>query len=515
MAGEALRKVFAEFGLKWTGQERLDEGKKKVDSASKSVRAFATSGATDALKAKLSALSPVLGKLYDKFGELGPRAQRTARQVLIAGGILGTAALALRKAFQFADEFAAQAEELRDTARDLRMTTTELQEMRYAALQSGVGVDRMASAMRKFRTDLNAAERWGNGTTFMLRRLGVQVRDGTGRIRPMADLMGDLAVAFDRVPNPLRRTRLAVRLFGEDGRRMLDVLHGGPGGLAALRDEMDALGGVSEEAAQASREYTMAQTRLTTAGDGLRSVLAVSVLPALTWMVTKAKDVTIALVKLTKGTYLAKTVMGLLAVAGVAAALKLIAVWGPAALPFLIIAAKIAVLVLIMEDLVTLFNGGDSAVGRLIDKLFGMGTAAAVVQSLKEDWVIISDAIKSASEWLARFTGQAEDPAVGRLGQPLINGRRVTPASRRPVSPAGQQVLADAGVVTGVGPRRVAGVDSLVRPVTNVNQTREGDTHTWNITTNDPRAAAREAARLIEERQRRERDAAMPTAAED
>ena len=516
MAGEALRKVFAEFGIKWKADD-LANGKQKVDATAKSVRGFARDGALDALKSKLSSISPTAAKLADNFDKLSPAAQHSAKQIIASATILGTAALALRKAFEFADEFAAKAEELRDTSRDLRMTTTELQEFRYAALQSGVGVDRMGSALRKFRGDLNQAERWGNGTTWMLRRLGVQVRDGTGRIRPMADLMGDLAVAFDRVPNPLRRTRLAVRLFGEDGRRMLDVLHSGPGGLAALRDEMDTLGGVSEEAAQASREYTMAQTRLTTAGDGLRSVLAVSVLPALTWMVTKAKDLAVGLIKLTKGTYLVKVAMGLLAVAGVAAGLKLIAVWGPAVLPFVIMAAKIAAVVLVIEDLVTWINGGDSAIGRLIDRIFGLGTSAQVVRELKEDWRIIADWITKAAEALARFTGAAESPAVARLGQPLINGRRVTPGARRTpqeMSPEAQRILANAGVASGPGPRAVAPVSSLVQPVTQTVQ-RAGDNNVFHISTNDPRIAAREAVRLMNEQRSRERDAAHPVAADD
>lgn len=516
MAGEALRKVFAEFGIKWKADD-LAKGKQKVDATAKSVRGFARDGALDALKSKLSSISPTVAKLADNFDKLSPAAQHSAKQIIASAAILGTAAVALRKAFEFADEFAAKAEELRDTSRDLRMTTTELQEFRYAALQSGVGVDRMGSALRKFRGDLNAAERWGNGTTWMLRRLGVQVRDGTGRIRPMADLMDDLAVAFDRVPNPLRRTRLAVRLFGEDGRRMLDVLHSGPGGLAALRDEMDALGGVSEEAAQASREYTMAQTRLTTAGDGLRSVLAVSVLPALTWMVTKAKDLAVGLIKLTKGTYLVKVAMGLLAVAGVAAGLKLIAVWGPAVLPFVIMAAKIAAVVLVIEDLVTWINGGDSAIGRLIDRIFGLGTSAQVVRELKEDWRIIADWITKAAEALARFTGAAESPAIARLGQPLINGRRVTPGARRTpqeMSPEAQRILANAGVASGPGPRAVAPVSSLVQPVTQTVQ-RAGDNNVFHISTNDPRIAAREAVRLMNEQRSRERDAAHPVAADD
>lgn len=507
MSEAALRQVFAEFGVKWQTAE-LDEGEKKVSAAESSVRSFAQSGLTDALKAKLNAISPALGKMADNFDKLSPAAVKLAKQVLAAGVTLAAAGLALRKAFEFADEFAAKTEELRDTARDLRVTTGELQGLRHAALQSGVGVDRMASALRKFRGDLNQAERWGNGTTWMLRRLGVQVRDGTGRLRPMADLMGDLSVAFDRIPNPIRRTRVAVRLFGEDGRRLLDVMHGGEGGLAALRDEFEALGGgVTEDAAKASREYTLATNRLNVAQDALRSVLAVSVLPALTWIVTRVKDLVVGFVKLTRGTYLVQVVMTGLAAAGTVAALKLIAVWGPAVLPFVFMAAKIALLVLVFEDLVTWINGGDSALGRLIDKLFGPGTSSEFVRNLKEDWAFIADKIREASEWLARVTGQAEAPALGRLGRPNIQNRR--PGAPAPLSPEARQLLQLAP-----GPRQVQGVGSLVRPVSNTTVANTSN-NTFHVTTSDPRLAARETLRLFNEQQRRERDAAHPEPAEE
>lgn len=505
MAGEALRKVFAEFGIKWKTDE-LERGEKKVEGATKSVRGFVQSGVTDALKAKLNGISPVLGKLFENFDKLDAKTLKAAKSVLAAGVTLAAAGLLLKKAFDFADSFSAVGEELRDTGRDLRMTTTDLQGMRFAAAQSGVGVDRMASAMRKFRTDLNSAERWGNSTTWMLRRLGVQARDGTGRIRPMADLMGDLAVAFDRVPNPLRRTRIAVRLFGEDGRRMLDVMHGGAGGLAALRDEFETLGGVSEEAVAASREYTMATTRLSVAQDALRSNLATSIMPLLAQLLGGITKLVVVFVKFTRGTRLVEVALGALAIAGTAAAITMIAAWLPVVLPFVLAGIAIAAVILKVEDIIGLFNGADSSLGRFIDRLFGVGAAATGVRYLKESFEDLIEVI-SDNLWILGPIAQlsalatADKPAEGRLRNQL----RLREGSQAPLPVASS--VADVSVPNR---RQVDAVVSRVAPVRNTTIQRAGDTNTFHIVNPSPTAVAREVERRMEERAARERDAAHP-----
>ena len=510
MADEALRSVFAEFGFRWDS-DALDRGEKKVKAAESTVREFAQGGVIDALKSKLASINPTLGELVKNFDSLSAREKTLAKNVLASAAILAGAGVALKKAFEFADAFAQKTEELRDTARDLKVTTTELQELRYAAAQSGVGVDRMGSALKKFRADLNAAERWGNSTTWMLRRLGVQTRDSAGHIRNEADLLDDLAVALDRVPNPARRTRIAIHLFGEEGRRMLDVLHGGPGGLRALREELGALGGgVTEEAAQASREYTMATTRLSVAQDALRSVLATAVLPALTWIVERVKGVTVFLVKLTRNTYLLQVGMAALAVAGTAAAAQLILAWAPVALPFLVLAAKIAAVVLIVEDLVTFVKGGDSAIGRLIDRIFGVGTATQYVHELREEWEAVVNAVSSAIETVSRFLDLDEKPAEGRLGR-QFNTRQAL--RRGPVAPLTTTTV-NAPALVAPATRQVTAPSSLVTPVRNTT-VQQSTSNTFHVTSSDPRLAARETLRLFNEQLARQRDAAAPILAED
>jgi len=73
------------------------------------------------------------------------------------------------------------------------------------------------------------------------------------------------------------------------------------------------------------------------------------------------------------------------AIAVVAAAKMLIA-FAPLILSFLQIAAVVALAVLVVDDLITLFTGGESVIGDFIDAIFGPGSAAEAVDLLKEAW---------------------------------------------------------------------------------------------------------------------------------
>ncbi len=52
-------------------------------------------------------------------------------------------------------------------------------------------------------------------------------------------MLDDVAARFDRVQNPILRTRLATQLFGDEGVRLIPILHAGAGGLAGT-DEIGA-----------------------------------------------------------------------------------------------------------------------------------------------------------------------------------------------------------------------------------------------------------------------------------
>lgn len=533
--------------------DRLEKAKAKAAKEAEQAAKAAEKAAKDREKEEAAERKKKEEAFHKLFGTIGIDS-RGAGEALESLGIkskLSTMALfaglvlTARAAVQFADAFAAQAEELRDTSREARVTTTQLQELEHAAAQGGVGVERMRAGVNTFGQSLRAAERWGNSTTFLLRRLGIQARDAGGHIRPTGELIDEVAVAMEHIQSPTRRARVAVQLFGESGRRMLDILHTGPGGIRALRDELAELGGgVTPEAVAASREYTQATERQARAQDSLRSVLAVGLLPTLSWVVSKLAYLEGGLARLTNNTHVVQIALGGLGALGVAVAGSLLAAWLPVAAPFLVVAAKVAALVLILDDLITFVEGGQSATGALIDELFGVGTAAQVVQDLRDSWQWVGDQVERAIGLVMRFLDlepdlgtnrytRAQSDAIiaerlrrGRPAAPAGTGARLAPAatlSPRAGAPAAPAGLFDAGVDVAALPT-VSGTGQVVpatrvvpapggavvsRTIVRTTTHQHGAIHVHGIT--DPNAAAERVGQILEQRARLQRDAGHPT----
>lgn len=462
-----------------------------------------TQGTMVRMGERLRGLSPRVEALAKRFNLSSEAVGKIFTGATLAA--VGAMAFGTRAAIQFADAFAQQAEEIRDASREARVSTSQLQELRHAAVIGGVGVERMNSAVTTFGQSLRKAERWGNSTTFTLRRLGIQARDSNGRIRPTGELMDELAVAFEHIESPARRARIATQLFGEAGRRMLDIMHTGPGGIRALREELAELGGgVTPEAVEASRRYTQATERMGRAQDSLRSTLAVALLPALSWLVERGAHVEGLFARLTHGTHVVQIALAGLAAAAVAAAAPIVIAWAPVALPFVVLAAKAALVVAVLDDLITFAEGGDSALGRLIDSIWGVGTAAESVQMLRTEWAELVEMVEKAIAAVARFTGLESSQAQGTLRAPTIGGRRVgaapsvraLPTSAITVAPATRAVVAPGA----------AGGRSIVRQ--NTRNTSIGQIVVRDA--GDPRRTADEVMRRIREEARAERDGDHP-----
>lgn len=548
MSNAALRSVFAEFGFD-IDEAALDALEKKLRAVVGSTKqttkatdetAKANKAAADAAKKhakeqealakkvqadaeKLKTFSGIVELVADRLaGKLGasitranPKLAELARSfglndeaagkvaIAITGATAAVLAFVARAAFAFGAQFAQDAEALRDVSREARITTTQLQELDHAAIQSGVGQERMRAGVTAFGQALRAGERWGNGTTFMLRRLGVQARDTNGRIRPTGELLDEVAVALERVQNPYRRARVATQLFGESGRRMLDVLHTGPGGIRALRQELEELGGgVTPEAVEASRRFTQAQERASRAFDSLRSVLAVTLLPVLSRVLDFVARGEGLFARLTRGTHVVEIALAALGAAGAFAAARIIAAWLPVVAPFVFTAVKIALLIALIDDLITFVEGGDSAIGRLIDTLFGVGESAQLVKELRDDWEAVVGAVERAIAAVARFTGMEAAPALGTLRAPRFG----TPPRRS----------AATATASAAAPAPVRATQAVAAPggvVNNTSSVRNTVTNHTQITVQgagDPRAVADEIERRQRAADRARRDADHP-----
>ena len=491
-------------------------------------------------------------RVTDAFGRAMPTAvERFAASLGIARGdtlalgqvvldvsrraSMGLAALAVGIGV-FTTSFAAESEALRETAREARVTSSELQALQHAGAQSGVGADRVTQSVTALGQKLRDANNHlpgSGGTVHMLRRLGITARDASGQIRPTVDILDDVAVAMEHVSSPRRRIRIAEAL-GLD-RRMLDILHTGEGGIRALREEMQALGGgVTPEATEAARRFTQQQERMRVALTSVRSSIFAQLAPSLEGLMQKVSVVVGWFARVTRGSHFFEHAVRNLGLVLAVAAVPALAAWSPLTLTFGAVAAAALLVALAFDDIQNLLEGHNSLIGEMIDRYAGAGTAARWVQQLRDAWngvvdamVRLNEAVSLMPPWARRMFDVGTLGVRHLFGNERMQGGAAAPGGASahvpaaPPAPAAQQGIPAANLAAWIASR-----PAFVPPVvpsahvvpmpraggTTVQQTTHHAGDRINVTINgdDPAAMRRELLRLLEERERRRNNERSP-----
>jgi len=447
-------------------------------------------------------------------------------------GAAGLVALAVSVGV-FTTAFAAESEALRETAREARVTSSELQALQHAGAQSGVGADRVTQSVTALGQKLRDANNHlaGSGSTVhMLRRLGINARDASGQIRPTVDILDDVAVAMEHVGSPRRRIRIAESL-GLD-RRMLEILHTGEGGIRALRAEMAELGGgITPEATEAARRFTQQQERMRVALTSVRSSIFTQLAPTLTDLMQRGSRLLGLFARATRGTHVFENAVKILGVGLAAAAVPALIAWSPMIATFVGMTLAVAALALAWDDVQHLLEGQPSLIGYLIDQYAGFGTAARWVNQIRDAWNGVVDAMVRLKEVVSTWPPWARRLFdVGTLGVRHLlpdergGGAEAGPGGAAPAPPSpgaprapvvqpgipATNVAAWRAVNPGAIPATRAvpmpgGVAGAAAPTTINNA---GDRNVFNINGNDLAAMRREIERITTERERRRNSAA-------
>jgi hypothetical protein len=157
----------------------------------------------------------------------------------------------------------------------------------------------------------------------------------------------------------------------------------------------------------------------------LRDSIGLKLLPVAEWLAKKAIVIIDYFEDLAKNTNIVEVAFALLAPVAMAAGWSLIA-------PFLPAIGMFTALAIIIDDIVTMFQGGDSVLGRFLDKVGGEGTSTDFVEKIKagflefkrvmkEDvWPVIEKVFKEMKNWLDILL--VELPAFGKaLGDHLFD----------------------------------------------------------------------------------------------
>jgi len=176
-----------------------------------------------------------------------------------------------------------RAGDMYELSQALGLTVEDLSRMTYAAELSGVQIEGLEKAIKKLSVSLFDASQSGTGPAAnAFRMLGISAVDAEGNVRPVIDVMGDLADRFSKMPGGAEKTALAIRVFGKAGADMIPMLNEGRDGLQEMYDEAQRLGIVLDTETAASAEALGDElTRLNAAKDGVITKITTGMLPAL------------------------------------------------------------------------------------------------------------------------------------------------------------------------------------------------------------------------------------------
>lgn len=119
----------------------------------------------------------------------------------------------------------------------------------------------------------------------ILKGIGVTALDSAGNIRPVNEIIPELADKFKAMPDGLEKTALAMQLFGKSGKDMLPLLNQGSAGLTDLGKEADKLGvTLTGDNLEQIKQYKFAQRDLGEAIGGLKLQIGLALMPQLTKM---------------------------------------------------------------------------------------------------------------------------------------------------------------------------------------------------------------------------------------
>ena len=114
--------------------------------------------------------------------------------------------------------------ELIDQAAQLGTTTDALQAWRLVAMQSGVAAEQFDGALQRLTGQVGQANSGSDEAIARFDRLGVKLLDARGQLRPINDLLPEVARGLQGVSSETERNAIAQELFGRSGARIVTML---------------------------------------------------------------------------------------------------------------------------------------------------------------------------------------------------------------------------------------------------------------------------------------------------
>lgn len=344
--------------------------------------------------------------------------------IITAAGAMGAAIGAA--AFAMVTDFANTADATNKLARRIGTTAETLQEYDYVAERSGVTTDLMRNSLEKLQGKVSDAANGNKDMTATLKELGLEAKSFAAM--PLGDQMEAIAKGFQGLKSDGDRTRLAMKLFEEEGRGMVTVFEGGADAIAKMRAEARGFGVYSTEDAAMAEEFNDRLLDAKMSLGAIQKLVSIELLPVITEMLVAFRDfflenkewiksgIVVAFNSLTfavKGLAAALTLLALNRIgAGIIYATTAIRTMTAAMTTARIVAlslaasqvvmafaipaaigAAAAAIVLVLEDIISYFRGDKSITGLIVDEM--ASAWEKVASTAKRIWGQMIDDMKA------------------------------------------------------------------------------------------------------------------------
>lgn len=322
----------------------------------------------------------------------------------LAAGLAG--AFAVKEIGDFAEHTAKAMTAIERQATQLGISTDKVQEFQFAAKSLGLEGDQLVNLMGRLQVAQQGAAAGSKQGAGAFKALGVNVKDANGHFKSADELFLDVAEGISKVKDPSKQAAVAVQLFGRQGRTLLPFLKEGRKGAAELGKEFRSLGGgYTKEAIEKAKEYERESAKLDLTLTGLKNGIASALIPIVSKVIGWFAKAVHWFSELTKNTELVKAALVILT--GVAAYFAVS--MAIAFAPVLLGVAALVALAAIIDDIIVLFEGGQSVIGAALDALFGKGASTDIVNGLKAAWASVTTAIKEGYDWLIKNKAAAKE----------------------------------------------------------------------------------------------------------
>lgn len=170
---------------------------------------------------------------------------------------VSSVSVGLKNVFEFADSYAEKGDEIAKTSRMLGLSVKDYQAFSSAAIDAGMSVEEMDSALKKFGVNLAKAR---GGDKKMLANFSKALfgKDGDLKrlngLKTASDVLVALADSYSKLGSAEQKAFVSSEIFGKTGLKMSEILSQGG---RSLKDFLDSYeGGFSKEGAERAEEFT-------------------------------------------------------------------------------------------------------------------------------------------------------------------------------------------------------------------------------------------------------------------